>query len=435
MKKILRKGMLSLAAVLLLCTMSGCASADEELTKRDSVSADEELTKQDSVSADEALSGQAGAPAGDTSTGQTSASADHLLSVWSDYLRVQEEMYASSLWALDYTEQFLDSKDWKDLVKARTACIASARFLSELSMTEEDLSDEEYTALAEAGADSSFQSMEIEALPEKVGDEHDFVRNHLLERLESGVFLTGETEVLRETLAFHREYIEKLCESECLTVNYLLLTLGDQEGARGFWGKMPEEYPILSAGHPDWDGSETNLEKRMEQCLDQIEESTLSQADSQAALSAEAYNIKKIVESNDFKKLREEAFAVKNAPELLPMPEWYDPENAGYLSFLHEKDGSLAYPESGDRLEEGADGVYLQIEGLSAEAIERYVSGVNGQNVAKAVRKDKEADVWDIVMTGYAVRISLEGSTATVIFDGEDVTFVPEWYIGMQPAK
>lgn len=399
MKIFLRKVMPSLAAVLLLCTMIGCASADDELSK------------------------------------QASVPADHLLSVWSDYLRVHEEMYASSLWALDYTEQFLDSKDWTDLVKARTACIASARFLSELSMTEEDLSDEEYTALAEAGADTSFQSMEIEALPEKIRDEHDFVRNHLLEKLESGVFLTGETEVLQETLAFHREYIKRLCESECLTANYLLLTLGDRETARSFWEKMPEEYPLLSTGHPDWDDSETELEKRMEQCLEHIEESTLSQADSQAALSAEAYRIEKIVESDDLKKLAEEAFAIRNAPKLLPMPEWYDPEKALYLSFFHEKDGSLAYPESGDRLEADAYGVYVQIEGLSAEAIERYVSGVNGQNIARAVRQDKEADVWDIVMTDYAVRISLEGSTATVVFDGENATFVPEWYVGMQPVK
>ena len=41
---------------------------------------------------------------------------EHLLKVWSDYLQVQEDMYTSELWALDYAEKFLDTGDWGDLV-------------------------------------------------------------------------------------------------------------------------------------------------------------------------------------------------------------------------------------------------------------------------------------------------------------------------------
>ncbi len=396
MKLYLRKGMLLLTAVLLLNPMSGCAAKDDE-------------------SQDSALE-----------------AADHLLTVWSDYLQVHEEMYASSLWALDYTEQFLDSGDWRNLTKSRTACIASARFLSDLSLTEEDLSDEEYTALAKAGADTSFQSMEIESLPGKIGDEHDFIRNNLLERLESGLFLAGEMECMREMLGIHREYIEKLCESECLTANYLLLTLGSREAEKSFEKKMREECPILCAGYPDWDDSEANLEKRMEQCMEQIEELTLRQADCLSALSAELYRVEKIVESRDIKKLTEKAFIVEKAPELLPMPEWYDPKDAGYLSFIQEEDGSLTYPESGEQLKEDSYGVYLQIEGISTEEIEEYVSRVEEKQIAQAVGKETGADAWDITMPGYHVRINLEGETVTVIFDGEDVTFVPEWYVGAQ---
>ena len=51
------------------------------------------------------------------------------------------------------------------LAKARTACIASARYLSELSMTEDDLPEEEYLILAEMGIDTGYQSVEFASVP------------------------------------------------------------------------------------------------------------------------------------------------------------------------------------------------------------------------------------------------------------------------------
>ena len=96
---------------------------------------------------------------------QAEEAREHLMRVWSDYLRVQEELYASELWALDYVETYLDTGDWDDLARARTACIASVQLIAELSMTEEDLSDEEYVVLAENGADTAFLSGEFEAVP------------------------------------------------------------------------------------------------------------------------------------------------------------------------------------------------------------------------------------------------------------------------------
>lgn len=354
---------------------------------------------------------------------------DHLLEVWSDYLQVQEDMYTSELWALDYAEKFLDTGDWGDLVKARTACIASARFLSELSMSEEDLSDEEYAVLAKAGADTAFQSMEFESLSGKVDDEHTFVRNRVLEMLEGGVFLSKDIEFMQEAIALQKEYIAYMCQYECLVTNYLLVTLDDEKNAAAYWEKLPEKYPVLCMEGLQWNDSETDLEKNANKCLDQVEETALSQVELLAEMKADLHNMTAILEKGDVEKWMRSAFPMKNTPEFLPMPDWYDPETARYLTFIKEEDGDIVYPESGDQLEDASYGVYLQIPEISVDEVDLYAILI--QDIARSIWKQSDADIWNIEMEDYNIRISLEEGAATLLFDGQDVTFVPVWYFGV----
>lgn len=360
-------------------------------------------------------------------TEQEEMAADHLLTVWSDYLQVHEDMYASVLWASDHIEQYLDTGDWEDLSKARTACIASARYLSDLSMTEEDISDEEYAVLAKGGADTTFQSIEIGSVPSRIDDEHTFVRGQMLEALEGGIFLSDDIETLQEEVSLHREVIAYWCRNECLTTNYLLLTLGGGERATAYWEAMPGKYPVLSTGYGEWEDNEHVLEDNAEQCLDQVEEATLRQADLLSSVRADLYNREKAVKDNDVGQWIASAFVMDDIPELLPMPDWYDPQTARYLSYIQDEDGTIACPASGDALEEAPYGVYIQIEGVSAQEIADYITEI--QASTQGIRKDPHTDTWDIAMTDYHIRFSLEERTATVIFDGQDVTFVPVWYL------
>ncbi len=361
--------------------------------------------------------------------GQAEKAREHLMRVWSDYLRVQEELYASELWALDYVETYLDTGDWDDLVKARTACIASVQFIAELSMSEEDLSDEEYVVLAENGADTAFLSVEFESVPSGIEEEHMFMRNRMLESVEAGVFLASDMEFLREAVSLHKEYIGDLCQCEGITTNYLLLSLGEEQEGNGYWKAFREDYPTLFRGTEDWNDSETELQKNMDQYLDGIEEITLRQADLLSAMEADLYKMREAVENQEADKWRESAFEIKNTPELLPMPAWYQPDGAKYLSFIAGEDGDVSYPESGEELTDDSYGVYVQMEGISAEETGNYVEGIKG--FAKGIQKEEGSDIWFVMMEGYDIKIRVEEGTVTLLFDGEDVTFAPGWYLGL----
>ena len=267
-----KRGCIWMAAGLSVLQITGCGvSQDNSLGKQMADHTAERTIRQDDLegmSSEEASgmpSGNSeGMPAGDSDVEQA---VQHLLTVWSDHLDVLENTYASELWALDYVEVYLESGDWKDLVKARTACIASARYLSELSMTEEDLSEEEYLILAEKGIDTGYQSAEFASVPVFAEEAHNIIRNQLLVGLEGDIYLENSIRALRERVSAERESISVLCQYICVETNYLLLTLGDDARSEPYWSAMKENYPALASGQAQWCADEKDLEAAADACM------------------------------------------------------------------------------------------------------------------------------------------------------------------------
>ena len=351
-----KRGCIWMAAGLSVLQITGCGvSQDNSLGKQMADHTAERTIRQDDLegmSSEEASgmpsgnsegmpSGNSeGMPAGDSDVEQA---VQHLLTVWSDHLDVLENTYASELWALDYVEVYLESGDWKDLVKARTACIASARYLSELSMTEEDLSEEEYLILAEKGIDTGYQSAEFASITDFVEEAHNIIRNQLLVGLEGDIYLENSIRALRERVSAERESISVLCQYICVETNYLLLTLGDDARSEPYWSAMKENYPALASGQAQWCADEKDLEAAADACMDQYEDIVSRQVDFVSGAEAELFHMTQIVENEDLEALVASAHTMEHVPDLLPYPEWYDPHTTGYLSVVIGEDGSVAY--------------------------------------------------------------------------------------------
>lgn len=380
--------------------------------------------------------------------------AEHLRLVWFDYLTVLDQMYASELWALDYVEDYLESGDWGDLTKARTACIASARYLSELSrtnlmtnsttnlmadsetdsvtdsITEKDLSKEEYLSLSNAGVDTGYQSVTFSSLADTLDGTHSFVRDRLLENLESQIFYKSIIDILKEEISIERDAIFFMSQYHCVETNYMLFSLREliDSDLDEDWSAMQEKYPVLSAGCGEWLDTEAELKIAGDGYLDQYEEIILKQAEVLSAMHADLYDMTQIVRNQDLETLAESAYPMTNLPDLLPMPVWYDPEKTGYLSFIREEEEKISYPESGDELLDADYGMYLQIREVSEEEIEEYLAFA--ECFAGLIWKEEEGAAWYISMPEYSVKIEWEDDLATLLFIGEDITFAPSWYIG-----
>lgn len=363
---------------------------------------------------------------------EAEAAARHLLIVWSDYLGALDQMYNSELWALDYVEAYLDSSSWSDLTKARTACIASARFLTELSMSEEDLSEEEYLSLAGVGVDAGYQSTEFSALEETIEEAHSVIRNRFLEGLESDIFYESSIEILKEEAAVERNYISCMCRYVCIETNYLLLSLEDYAASDEYWSSMQEKYPILASGCDQWLSTEEELKTAEDRCLDEYEDIILRQSDLISSMNADLYRMTQTVQNRDLESLIESAHIMDNVPALLPMPEWYRPDTTGYLSFIPAVDGSISYPASGDMLPDADYGMYIQAKGIEETDITAYMAAA--ERYADHCWKEDGKKTWYIAMPEYNIKIDWKDDIATILFNGEDITFAPGWYIGLQSS-
>ena len=358
------------------------------------------------------------------------AEADHLMTVWSDYLGVLNQMYESELWVLDYVSSYLDTGDWTDLTKARTACIVSAGYLTERSMSEDDLSEEEYLSLANAGVDTGYQSAEFSSLDGAIDEAHSVIRNRLLESLECDVFNQNSIEILKEEIAVQRDYIHCMCSYICNETNYLLLSLGDEAVSDNYWSSMQENYPTLASGGIEWFSTENEVKTAGDECLDEYEEINLKQSDLIASMNADLYRMSQNVQNGDWESMTASAHTMTNVPALLPMPEWYKPETAGYLGFVSGGDGSISYPESGDTLPDAGYGMYIQIKDIQETDIVDYMAVA--EPYADLCWREDDSTVWYIAMPGYNIKIDWKDDIATILFNGEDITFAPGWYIGLQ---
>lgn len=378
--------------------------------------------------------GETSAAAGSTEQTQqqnadTEAAVDHLLTVWTDYLQTMNDLYASELWALDYTDTFLETSDWSDLSRARTACIASARYLSDIAMTEADLTQEEYLALAQAGMDTAYQSVEFQSVGELADSAHQDVRDCLLATLESDVFSVDSVEILRQETEIYRDAVTYMCKYNCASTNYMLLDLKDEKRAAEYWQAMEEKFPVLMAAGYAWVDDENSVKDEADKILDEYETIFSRQADILSALNADVYRLQQIIENNDGEALAASMHKISGAPALLPAPVWYTPEDAQYLSFVNQGNGDLLYPETGDVLSEDAYGVYLQVENVSRQDVIDYVDKV--KEITKGVSEAEEG-VWYIEMPGYMVRVKQENNLVGVMFLDKDITFAPGWYVTMQ---
>ena len=355
------------------------------------------------------------------------AAADHLLLAWSDLLRVIDAAYASELWALDYTDAFLESGSWNDLVRARAACIASARYLTELSMKEKEPQEEEYLALAEAGIDTSYQSAEFKAVPDRMGDAHRSVRDNFLVTLEQSVFDRDTIRILKEETAARREYISSLLGYYQGATNYLLLTLGEWADGPAFWAAMEDSYPILALGRPDWAEDEKLAVERVESCLDSMDAALETLMDLIADRRAQLYSLENILEMEGTGGLEQAVFSITEAPPMLPQPEWYNPQTAGYISFAQDETGNLQYPESGSPLPDGIYGTYIQVPDAGAGEIEAYVH--QAEEYADMAWKAEDGEIWYIVMPEYQVKLEAGEEGTTLLFTVQDAAFAPVWYL------
>ena len=171
----------------------------------------------------------------------------------------------------------------------------------------------------------------------------------------------------------------------------------------------------------------------MDAQLDRLEENVNRTVDLLSDSSAQLYGLENSLAEGGVSQLAEAVFPMTNVPEMLPIPEWYNPAEAGYISFIEEESGDILYPESGAPLPDGSYGAYIQMLGVTADAIGDYVDAA--APYAQESWKADDGDVWYLVMPDYHVKLEAGEDGATLLFTGGDAAFAPAWYLSSSSER
>ncbi len=399
-----------LIAGFLIC---GCASSGSEKEER----ADEGAA---------AAGETAEATDGNALTADVDDAVTQMTKQWFDCLEVMEQLHHAEKWTFTYVKAFLDSGDWKDLMKARTACITAAKKTDSMKVPQYTVTDEQEQTLEEAGIDTGYLNYERESISIDISNTCTIIGDYCLNSLESDIFYKKDIEIMAEKIKFQEEYTNLLSRDICLMTNYMLLSLGDDKRASALWEQAIEDYPVIFNGHLEWMDSEDELKKADNEVLDELESLLSKEGDIQTVYE-EGQSVKEgLMEETDMDVLEKEALKLENIPSILPKPSWFESTGSEFVCFSDGGEGQLLYPETGDELQDEPLKVSVKISGVSKEDITGYMEEI--APIVSDSYKSEDSDDWFIEMPDYTVSISLRDGSVIVIFDGADQTFVPRWY-------
>ncbi len=201
---------------------------------------------------------------------------EHLLSLWSDILFLQEGMYSAQQNAYREISNALMFDGKEDHVRAEEACTAALLLfddLEEKAQKLEDLTDEEHDILYDAEIDDMYFGAELIQCVEDIRQEKSCFQDLLLPLLQDVPYMTKEEiQIWREYLLVLQRRSELMRAYECSTTNYLLLSLQDAEMAERYWNLMPDSYPTLCDNRHIWVADEGKLTEQALRDLDAFEE-------------------------------------------------------------------------------------------------------------------------------------------------------------------
>lgn len=340
---------------------------------------------------------------------------EKLVQQWEAGLSAANDLYGKMFWALDYVDAWTDRQTWERLVTARNACILIAGYLEDYVFPELTLTDDEIGALAEQGFEAAV--LQDYSLPQSDQLQmYSYFRTHIFCEVDTESIYAYALENTRELAQWMRNML--LCESEHLrmTTNYLYLPLVEtaEEGAL-LWSELQTKYPLLFPQETAWESDQKQLEAmnaELALAFDQLVEEELAVSLSSAARLENA-----LMDLED--GVISEMIFIEGTPAFLPVPVWYDPEKAKYLSYCYEEGKDVLFPACGDSLTAENVSVLFRQEGVSLAELEAYLQ--EAEPFARTVQKEDQE--WILLMDGYALHAQWENDAVEMTFMGEGLTF------------
>lgn len=351
---------------------------------------------------------------------------DHLDSLLAFSEGIQVQMRG----VLDRTEEFTKDNSWDSLLKARAACYSVKSWLRKLELPEFTLTDPQCEALLDAGIEVNVMRKEYKGFEETRREFLDSV-NSLTAILEYDVFLAADVSALPLWVESQKNIIAAESEYLCLTANYLLLQLDDQE----LWEQMPESYPCISEGMQPWDPDPASVTKKSTAALDRYEEQFGKLIEYTAASKYTLSIVQEAVDTGELARLSGQIHTVAGVPGYIPMPHWLS-EDAESVYCVKDSDTGENRPvKAGEAITQSPSACYISCGEISRENVDAYIQTVS--ELGYTIGEGEEDGKYSALITdGECLFLVQWTPSKTVLYLREPIAcLIPELYFAAMLQK
>ncbi len=351
---------------------------------------------------------------------------DHLDSLLAFSEGIQVQMRG----VLDRTEEFTKDNSWDSLLKARAACYSVKSWLRKLELPEFTLTDPQCEALLDAGIEVNVMRKEYKGFEETRREFLDSV-NSLAAILEYDVFLAANVSALPLWVESQKNIIAAESEYLCLTANYLLLQLDDQE----LWEKMPESYPCISEGMQAWDPDPASVTKKSTAALDRYEEQFGKLIEYTAASKYTLSIVQEAVDTGELARLSGQIHTVTGVPGYIPLPYWLS-EDAESVYCVKDSDTGENRPvKAGETITQPPSACYISCGEISREDVDAYIQAVSelGYTIGEG---EEDGEYSALITDGECLFLVQWTPSETVLYLREPIAcLIPELYFAAMLQK
>lgn len=364
-----------------------------------------------------------------------------LLSLWSEYLAIQDEIIHDDLMVCEALIALDESRTWEQMLRTRAVVAAAMTNRSALGAISpgEGLSIEQQLRLVELGVDVDPYVITMDEL-------NAYLDVDLLTLLDFSTNLIGYTYDI-ESLAWTKDWAvlkKDMAVGDavylCGMTNHLLNTLGDEENAASYWNEMDTLYPTLSGYRKEFNPDDASLEKFMDEYITQMEASQLALAEH---VGQGEYIIDSMIyalETGSPYFSKENMIVYEGAPVKLPLAPWWGELGKDIFAYytLDAESNMIRITMDSD-LSVTPDVEVVQTSGVAKQDVIDYASYLTDIGLQASSLSGHEANEEPFSVTLRKGSIMLivrwNNGSASVWNVGNRVMFVPDWYVILANQK
>lgn len=357
-----------------------------------------------------------------------------LLSLWSEYLAIQDEIIHDNLMVCEALIALDESRTWEQMLRTRAVVAAAMTNRSALGAISlgEGLSIAQQLRLVELGVDVDPYVITMEELNVYLSDE-------LLTLLECSTTLIGNTYDM-ESLAWTKDWavLKKDMAVDdavylCGMTNHLLNTLGDEEKAAFYWNEMDTLYPTLSGYKKEFNPDDKSLEKFMDEYITQMEANLLAFSEH---VGQGEYIIDSMIyalETGSPYFSKENMIVYEGAPAKLPLAPWWGELGKDIFTYytLDEESKMILITMDSD-LSVTPDVEVVQSSGVAKQDVLDYAAYLMdiGLNASSLSGNEANEEPFSVTLRKGNIMLMVywNNGSASIWNVGNRVMFIPDWY-------